>query len=106
MKKMPIIFDMTFDNEGEREVLHTIREEIRDLVNKTLAEGNRIVPTFKRDGTTVFCDADGDWFTRRAVKTGKQAPEGFIALETDPNTGTTFGWESMTIPEDKPNPHH
>lgn len=93
MKKMPIIFDMTFDNEGEREVLHTIREEIRDLVNKTLAEGNRIVPTFKRDGTAVFCDADGKWFTRRAVKTGKQAPEGFIALETDPNTGTTFGWE-------------
>ncbi len=93
MKKMPIIFDMTFDNEGEREVLHTIREEIRDLVNKTLAEGNRIVPTFKRDGTAVFCDADGKWFTRRAVKTGKQAPDGFIALETDPNTGTTFGWE-------------
>jgi PE-PGRS family protein len=93
MKKMPIIFDMTFDNEGEREVLHTIREEIRDLVNKTLAEGNRIVPTFKRDGTAVFCDADGKWFTRRAVKTGKQAPEGFISLETDPNTGTTFGWE-------------
>lgn len=93
MKKMPIIFDMTFDNEGEREVLHTIREEIRDLANTTLAEGGRIVPTFKRDGTAVFCDADGKWFTRRAVKTGKQAPEGFIALETDPNTGTTFGWE-------------
>ena len=93
MKKMPIIFDMTFDNKGEREVLHTIREEIRNLVNATLAEGKQIIPTFKRDGTAVFCDADGNWFTRRAVKTGKQAPEGFIALETDPNTGTTFGWE-------------
>lgn len=93
MKKMPIIFDMTFDNEGEREVLHTIREEIRDLVNTTLAEGKQVIPTFKRDGTAVFCNADGKWFTRRAVKTGKQAPEGFIALETDPNTGTTFGWE-------------
>ena len=93
MQKMPIIFDMTFDNEGEREVLHTIREEIRDLVNTTLAEGKQVIPTFKRDGTAVFCNADGKWFTRRAVKTGKQAPEGFIALETDPNTGTTFGWE-------------
>lgn len=93
MKKMPIIFDMTFDNEGEREVLHSIRQEIRDLVNTNLAEGKRIVPTFKRDGTAVFCNADGKWFTRRAVKTGKQAPEGFVALETDPNTGTTFGWE-------------
>ena len=93
MKKMPIIFDMTFDNEGEREVLHTICKEIRDLVNTTLAEGGHIIPTFKRDGTAVFCDADGNWFTRRAVKTGKQAPEGFIALETDSNTGTTFGWE-------------
>lgn len=74
MKKMPIIFDMTFDNEGEREVLHTIREEIRDLVNTTLAEGKQVIPTFKRDGTAVFCNADGKWFTRRAVKTGKQAP--------------------------------
>lgn len=51
MKKMPIIFDMTFDSEGEREVLHTIREEIHNLVNTTLVEGKRIVPTFKRDGT-------------------------------------------------------
>lgn len=93
MKKMPIIFDMTFNKDGEREVLHTIRKEIRDLVNTTLAEGKQIIPTFKRDGTAVFCDADGQWLTRRAVKTGKQAPEGFIALETDPNTGTTFGWE-------------
>ena len=93
MKKMPIIFDMTFNSEGDREVLHTIRVEIRDLVNKTLDKGKRIVPTFKRDGTAVFRGADGEWFTRRAVKTGKQAPEGFIALETDPNTGTTFGWE-------------
>ena len=93
MKKMPIIFDMTFNSEGDREVLHTIRVEIRDLVNKTLDEGKRIVPTFKRDGTAVFRGADGEWFTRRAVKTGKEAPEGFIALETDPNIGTTFGWE-------------
>lgn len=93
MKKMPIIFDMTFNKDGEREVLHTIRKEIRALVNTTLAEGKQVVPTFKRDGTAVFRDADGKWFTRRVVKTGKQAPEGFIALETDTNTGTTFGWE-------------
>ena len=72
MKKMPIIFDMTFNSEGDREVLHTIRVEIRDLVNKTLDEGKRIVPTFKRDGTAVFRGADGEWFTRRAVKTGKE----------------------------------
>lgn len=93
MKKMPIIFDMTFNHEGDREVFHTIREEIRSLVGKTLADGGHIIPTFKRDRTAVFRDVDGEWFTRRAVKTGKQAPEGFIALETDPNTGTTFGWE-------------
>lgn len=98
MKKMPIIFDMTFNEDGDREVIHTIRTEIRNLVNSTLAEGGHIIPTFKRDGTAVFCNAEGNWFTRRAVKTGKQAPEGFIALETDPNTGTTFGWESMTTP--------
>ena len=93
MKKMPIIFDMTFNEDGDREVLHTIRKEIRDLVNKILTDGGRIIPTFKRDGTAVFCDANGEWFTRRAVRPGKEAPEGFIPLETDPNTGTTFGWE-------------
>ena len=71
MKKMPIIFDMTFNKDGERKVLHTIRKEIRDLVNTTLADGGHIIPTFKRDGTAVFCDDDGKWFTRRAVKTGK-----------------------------------
>ena len=92
MKKMPIIFDMTFNHEGDREVMHTIREEIRDLVNKTLTDGGSIVPTLKRDGTAVFCDANGAWFTRRAVRPGKEAPEGFIPLETDPNTGITFGW--------------
>lgn len=93
MKKMPIIFDMTFNEDGDREVIHTICTEIRNLVNSTLAEGGHIIPTFKRDGTAVFRDADGDWFTRRAVRPGKEAPEGFIPLETDPNTGITFGWE-------------
>mgnify|MGYP001762324974 CR=1 FL=1 len=56
MKKMPVIFDLHFNEEGDREVMHTIREEIRDLVNKTLTDGGSIVPTFKRDGTAVFCD--------------------------------------------------
>lgn len=93
MKKMPVIFDLHFDEDGDRTVLHTIRGNIRDLVNKTLAEGKKIVPTFKRDGTAVFRDADGEWFTRRAVRPGKEAPEGFIPLETDPNTEITFGWE-------------
>ena len=93
MKKMPVIFNLHFNEEGDRTVLHTIRGDIRNLVNKTLAEGKRIVPTFKRDGTAVFRDADGEWFTRRAVRPGKKAPEGFIPLETDPNTGITFGWE-------------
>lgn len=93
MKKMPVIFDLHFNEEGDREVMHTIREEIRDLVNKTLTDGGSIVPTFKRDGTAVFCDANGAWFTRRAVRPGKETPEGFIPLETDPNTGITFGWE-------------
>lgn len=93
MKKMPVIFNLHFNEEGDRTVLHTIRGDIRDLISNTLVEGKRIVPTFKRDGTAVFRDADGDWFTRRAVRPGKEAPEGFIPLETDPNTGITFGWE-------------
>lgn len=53
------------------------------------------VPTFKKDGTSITVDADGKVFARRTVKKGKNAPEGFILAETDPNTGHSFGLEPI-----------
>lgn len=49
--------------------------------------------TRKYDGTCVMLDEDGDWWARREVKAGKASPPGFVAIETDPATGKTVGWE-------------
>jgi hypothetical protein len=52
-------------------------------------------PTRKYDGTCVLLDDDGRWYARREVKPGKPAPDAFVAVETDPNTGKTVGWEPI-----------
>jgi hypothetical protein len=52
------------------------------------------VPTRKYDGTCVMLDAAG-WWARRELKPGKPAPEGFVAVEHDENTGKTVGWVPM-----------
>jgi len=51
-------------------------------------------PTRKYDGTCVMYDGER-WWARREVKHGKPAPEGFIPLSTDGNTGKTVGWEPV-----------
>lgn len=50
------------------------------------------VPTRKYDGTCTMYDGH-DWFTRREVKKGKDAPDGYIELQEDPETGIKVGWE-------------
>lgn len=50
------------------------------------------VATRKYDGTCVAL-IDGAWWTRREVRAGKPAPDGFLALSTDEETGKTIGWE-------------
>jgi Family of unknown function (DUF5565) len=52
------------------------------------------VATRKYDGTCMMFDGER-WWARRDVRPGKIAPPGFIALETDPETGKTFGWEPV-----------
>ena len=53
------------------------------------------VPTRKFDGTCTKLDESGRWWARREVKPGKVAPAGFVAEESDPNTGKTVGWEPV-----------
>jgi len=57
----------------------------------TAGEG---VPTRKYDGTCVMFDGTA-WWARREVKADKTAPEGFVALERDPETFKTVGWEPV-----------
>lgn len=37
-----------------------------------------------------------EWWARREVKPGKQAPENFQPVEHDETTGKTVGWEPMS----------
>ncbi len=52
-------------------------------------------PTRKYDGTCVRLDADGVWWARREVRPGKAEPAGFVAVQQDPATGKTVGWEPV-----------
>jgi uncharacterized protein DUF5565 len=52
-------------------------------------------PTRKYDGTCVRLDEAGAWWARREVKPGKPAPAGFVAVQRDPATGKTVGWEPI-----------
>lgn len=88
MRKIPMLFEMKFDDLGNR----IIANKVSDRARAALLAGEARA-TWKRDGTAAMLDEAGNWFMRRAVKPGKKAPEGFIALETDPNTNITFGWE-------------
>lgn len=51
--------------------------------------------TRKYDGTCVMLDDRGAWWARREVKPGRQPPPGYAAVETDPDTGKTVGWEPI-----------
>lgn len=86
IKKMPALFVVDWEN-------HTVTKEINPKADWLFNEP--AVPTFKRDGTSVTVREDGKIFARRMVKKGKQAPEGFILAEVDPNTGHSFGLEPI-----------
>lgn len=90
MKKIPMLLAMTFDDKGNRVITNEVSEKARFLLDHPDA-----VATWKRDGTAVKLNEDGEWFARRTVKKGKSAPAGFILEEFDPVTGHSFGWEPI-----------
>ena len=50
------------------------------------------IATRKYDGTCVSWH-DGDWWFRREVKPGKDAPAGWVQVDHDGTTGKSVGWE-------------
>lgn len=89
MKKIPCLLDIDREN-------HKVLDRINPTLEWLLTENPREpVATRKYDGQACLLTGDGRWLTRRAVKKGKAAPAGFEAVETDPVTGTTFGWEPV-----------
>lgn len=90
MKKMTVLFAQILDDKGNRVISDRIHERAEAIFTS-----QDVRATIKVDGTATFLDEDGNWFSRRAVRPGKNAPEGFIPMETDPKTGITFGWEPI-----------
>lgn len=84
MRKIPTLFVRDPDN---------MRYVLRDVhpACQWVTEGHGR-PTRKMDGTCVLFDGDR-WWTRREIKLGKQAPDNYVPLGTDPETGKTVGWE-------------
>lgn len=87
MKKIPTLF--VRDPENMSRVLDEVHP---DCLWVLAGEG---IATRKWDGTCVRLDDGGNWWARREVKPEKKAPANFEAIETDPNTGKTVGWEPI-----------
>jgi len=86
MRKIPTLFQRDWD--GDRR--YVLPEVVPGCEWVTKGEGTA---TRKYDGTCVMYD--GKWWARREVKAGKAEPPGFVALEADPETGKTVGWEPV-----------
>lgn len=87
MKKIPTLFERDWDGD-RRYVLPEVTPGCEWVIN---GDG---IPTRKYDGTCVMFDGE-IWWARREIKMGKSRPAGFVAIEIDPETGNTVGWESV-----------
>lgn len=88
MKKMPTVFVRDFGTGP-----HHVTEQVTPGCEWVLAgEG---IATRKYDGTCCMLDEHGNWWGRREIKPGKQAPAYFVPIDTDDVTGKTMGWEPI-----------
>lgn len=87
MKKIPTMFVRDWDGD-RRYVLPEVAEGCQWVI---AGEGT---PTRKYDGTCVMFDGER-WWARREVKEGKTAPDGYVEIEHDHETGKTVGWEPV-----------
>jgi len=97
MKKIPTIFKRNPENMNE-----ILNEPHPDCDWVFRGEGDA---TTKYDGTCVLIKDDKSFWKRRMIKKGKTAPKNFISVDTDPNTGKTFGWVPVD-PNDPENKYH
>lgn len=87
MLKIPTLFARDTPDHGPRYV----RDEVTPGCEWVLA--GQGVATRKFDGVCVMLDDDGAWWARREVREGNPRPAGFRAVQLDPETGKTVGWE-------------
>ena len=89
MKKMPSLFERDWDVPG-----HPLIDKVNPHAAWVFDPDVPKVATRKWDGTCVMFDGT-DWWARREVKPGKQAPPNFQSLGTDDVTGKVMGWEPI-----------
>lgn len=87
MKKIPTLYRR--DPENMKRVLPEVHPACQWVLD---GEG---VATAKIDGTCIKLDEAGCWWARREVKKDKTAPANFVAVEHDPVTEKTVGWEPI-----------
>lgn len=87
MLKIPTVF-----RRNEEDMARVLLDPHPDCHWVLAGEG---IPTRKYDSVCVMLDVDGMWWARRMVRPGKSTPDAFIALDQDPATGTTVGWEPL-----------
>jgi hypothetical protein len=87
MRKIPTLFARNPDDRR-----HVLPEVTPGCEWALAGEGTA---TRKYDGTCVLLDGSGEWWARREVKPGKQAPANYAPIEHDEVTGKTVGWEPI-----------
>lgn len=84
MQKIPTLFVRDWNGDRSR-----VTEQVTPGCEWVLAgEG---VATQKLDGTCCLI-RDGRLYKRHEVKPGRTSPPGFVAVDTDDETGKTVGW--------------
>ena len=87
MRKIPTLF--VRDPDDMRRVLREVHPDCQWVLD---GEG---VATRKIDGVCMMLDEGERWWARREVKPDKTPPPNYQAIETDPVTGKTVGWEPV-----------
>lgn len=87
MRKIPTLYRR--DPENMRRLLPEVHPDCQWVLD---GEG---VATAKIDGVCTMLDDAGEWWARREVKKDRTPPANFVAVEHDPETGKTVGWEPM-----------
>ena len=87
MEKIPTMFRR--NPEDRSRVLMEVHPDCQWVLD---GEG---VATRKYEGTSVMLSPKGEWWSRREVKKGKERPENYLYLSTDPISGAEMGYEPM-----------
>lgn len=87
MRKIPTLFVRDWDGD-RRYVLPEVTPGCEWVI---AGEGTA---TRKYDGSCMMFDGEF-WWARREVKEGKREPAGYVAVELDPETCKSVGWEPV-----------